>query len=581
MFYNLRLFLKQSVFVLSLIVVEVQAVYAQIDFTKRLVGEVFEGVHAVQAADLDGDGKKEIVGASLDAIIIWRQASDRGGIWVADTVSNTFEGARFIDAADIDGDDDLDLFGAAKGIDTITWWENEGGAASVWEEHIVDSTFDFAIHVFAQDIDGDDDIDLLGAALKEDAITWWENTDGIGKTWTRHTIDDNFDGARHVCIVDIDGDLDLDIVGSADIANTIAWWENTGGLPESWVKHVVDSTFEGVNSVFTADVDGDNRPDLVAVADIGDEIAWWRNVFNGSVTWERRTVRSNFEGAVSVFPVDMDGDQDIDIIGAAAIGDKVVWWENSFSDGLIWQEHLIEEEFDAPSFIIANDVDKDGDFDILGGTLKATEFIIGEVVWWENGSLLPVELSSFEAIINGREVHLKWDTISELNNSGFEVQYRAADARVENLEEAWVNLAFVEGHGTTLDPVSYTFNAGPFEHGRHLFRLRQIDFDGGYSYSDVEQVVIGIHSGLNITPPYPNPFNPQTRFSLHIPVSQHVSIDVYNSIGQRVKSLHDGELGAGAFHQFEFQANTLPGGMYVIRVVGDYFSESQQVLLVK
>ena len=574
---SLRLCLKQSVFVLGLIVIEVHSAYAQIGFTKRMVGEVFEGVHALQAADLNNDGKKEIVGASLDAIILWEQQDSN---WVADTVSNSFEGARFVDVGDIDGDNDLDLFGAAKGIDTITWWENADGSADVWVEHVVDSSFDFAIHVYAHDIDGDDDMDLFGAALKDDAITWWENLDGSGDTWTRHNIDENFDGARHVCVVDIDGDQDLDIVGSADIANTIAWWENTGPSG-GWIKHVVDSTFEGVNAVYPEDIDGDGRQDLVAVADLGDEIAWWKNVFDGSITWERITIRSNYDGAFSVYPVDMDGDNDIDIVGAANFGDEVAWWENAFGNGLVWQEHLIEEEFDAPSFVIANDIDKDGDVDVLAGTLKSSELSIGEVVWWENNALLPVELSGFEALVDGDDVHLAWRTISELNNSGFEIQYMTADVQGGSGEESWMNLAFVKGQGTTNNPVSYTYNAGSFEYGSHLFRLRQVDFDGGYSFSEVAQVVIGIHSGLNMTSPYPNPFNPQTQFALHIPVSQRVTINVYNSIGQRVKNLYEGELDSGKFHQFEFQANSLPGGMYVIQVLGDQFSESRRVLLIK
>ena len=576
-----RLFLKQFTFVLSLIVIDVHIAHAQVDFTKRVVSEVFEGVHALSAADLDADGKKEIVGASIDAIIVWRQPETGQGSWVADTVSNTFEGARFVNVADIDGDNDLDLFGAAKGIDAITWWENGDGTATQWIEHAVDTTFDFAIHVFARDLDGDSDMDLLGAALKDDAITWWENTDGVGETWTRHNVDDNFNGARHVCVIDIDGDSDLDIVGSADLANTIAWWENTGGLPQTWVKHVVDSAFEGVNSVFPADFDGDGRPDLLAVADIGDEIAWWKNSLDGSIIWERQTVRSNYDGAVSTYPIDMDGDKDLDILGAAALGDRVTWWENASGDGLVWQEHTIEEEFDAPSFVIANDIDKDGDMDVLGGTLKDTEFIIGDVVWWENGSMLPVELTSFDALVDGERVLLNWSTLTELNNAGFEVQYRSADQRVLDLESAWATLDFVEGQGTTRDPVNYTYDAGQFGFGRHLFRLKQIDFDGGFDYSGTVQVIMGIQSGLNMTSPYPNPFNPLTQFSLHVPVSQYVSIDVYNSIGQRVKSLYSGDLDSGTLHQFEFQANTLPGGMYVIRAVGDYFSESRQVLLVK
>lgn len=575
---NPGLLVKQSLILLSLFAVNVHLVYAQIGFTKHTVGEVFEGVHALQAADLDADGQKEIIGASLDAILVWSASDGPESAWVADTISSTFEGARFIDVRDIDKDGDPDLFGAAKGIDTVSWWENQGGQ---WVEHIVDEAFDFAIHVFAEDLDADGDIDLLGAALKENAITWWENTDGVGASWSRHDIDTNFEGARHVCVVDIDGDSDLDIVGSADLANTIAWWENKGGAPESWEKHVVDSLFTGVNSVFPADLDGDGLQDLLGVADIGDEIAWWRNVPGEVNTWDRITVRSNYDGAISVFPIDMDNDRDLDIVGAAALGDNVAWWENTSGNGLMWQEHLIEEEFDAPSYIIANDIDKDGDVDVLGGTLKDTELIVGDVVWWENESLLPVELSAFDALVDGNQVHLSWRTLTELNNAGFEVQYKSGDRYASQSLSAWSTLAFVEGQGTTIEPVGYSHDAGQYASGLHLFRLRQIDFDGGFDFSKTLQVYVGIGEGLRVTSPYPNPFNPQTSFSVNMPVSQKVSIDVYNSLGQRVSSLYNGILEGEEGHQFEFRADTLPGGMYLIRVIGEQFSEVRQVLLVK
>ena len=564
--------------IIGLLVGDVQSVYAQIDFTRRDIIQVDEGVHALQTADVNADGNLEIIGASQDAIIMWMRPTDIQASWVADTVSNTFAGARFVDVADIDQDGDLDLFGAAKDIDTVTWWENEDGTATEWTEHVVDNAFDFAIHVFAKDIDGDNDVDLLGAALKGDAITWWENMDGVGETWTPHVIDDNFNGARHVCVIDIDKDGDLDVVGSADLDNTIAWWENTDEDPTNWTKHIVDDAFDGVNSVYPADFDGDGYPDLLGVADVGNEVAWWRNVPGEVVSWEKRSIVAGYEGAVSAFAMDFDDDQDLDIVAAAAIGDKVTWWENSSGDGGTWKEHMIVEEFDAPSFVLAIDLDKDGDVDVVSGTLKDSEAVSGEIVWWENEFLLPVELSAFDAIVDRNTVLLNWRTGSELNNAGFEVQYRSETGTAGN---DWITLSFVPGQGTTLDAVDYTYDAGQFEYGRHLFRLRQIDLDGSYSISNVVHVSIGLQNGLTMTAPYPNPFNPETQFSLHLPLAQHISIDVYNSIGQRVSSVYNGYLDATDFHHFTFQAGSLPGGLYVIRIVGNQFAESRQVLLIK
>jgi hypothetical protein len=116
--------------------------------------------------------------------------------------------------------------GAAFIADKITWWENTKGDGSEWIAHTVDGNFDGAFSVFATDVDGDGDMDVLGAAFAADDITWWENTMGDGSTWTAHTVDGNFDAAHSVFAADVDGDGDNDILGAAINANKVIWWEN-------------------------------------------------------------------------------------------------------------------------------------------------------------------------------------------------------------------------------------------------------------------------------------------------------------------------------------------------------------------
>jgi len=118
----------------------------------------------------------------------------------------------------------MDIIGAARYADDITWWENADGTGTTWAEHTVNSSFDGASAVYAADIDGDGDMDILGAAYGADEITWWENTDGTGSTWIEHIIDGSFDGVESVYAADIDGDGDMDILGAAHDADDIAWW---------------------------------------------------------------------------------------------------------------------------------------------------------------------------------------------------------------------------------------------------------------------------------------------------------------------------------------------------------------------
>ncbi len=88
---------------------------------------------------------------------------------------------------------DTDVLGAAFSANDITWWENTAGDGSVWTEHTIDGAFAGPFSVYATDVDGDGDTDVLGAAASANDITWWENTAGDGSVWAEHTIDGAFD----------------------------------------------------------------------------------------------------------------------------------------------------------------------------------------------------------------------------------------------------------------------------------------------------------------------------------------------------------------------------------------------------
>ncbi|MEM8484742.1 MAG: FG-GAP-like repeat-containing protein [Bacteroidota bacterium] len=551
--------------------------HAQETFLRHDIDIGFAGAHALQSHDLDNDGDLDIIGAGLtvDAISWWENDPINGLTWTPHTVSDTFNGARFVDAADLDGDGDLDLFGAAASDDLVSWWENTSGDASAWTQHPVDIDFDFAMHLHAADLDADGDLDLMGAALKGDAIHWWENTDGDGSVWTEHIIDEAFDGARHVCSVDLDGDGDLDLLGSAYIADDVKWWENTAGDATTWELHTVDEDFDGVNVVMPVDIDGDNDVDLLGAADVADDIVVWFNEEGDGLTWERVSIAENFDGAFSIMPADMDGDGDTDVLGAATEANQMVWWENKNGLGNSWDDHIIDEEFDSPMVINVADLDADGDLDVIGGSFG------GEIVWWETDPpALPVELVSFDAVVNRGEVVLRWETASELNNAGFELQHKPGP-RGQQAEAQWGIMGFVKGAGTDNTRRKYQRVLSDLQPGNHRFRLKQIDFDGAFDYSPVVEVVLAASGKQTMSSLYPNPFNPAAKFYLTLASQQEVNIEVYNALGQRVTQLFRGVLEANQVHTFDFEASGLPGGLYLINATGQNFSTTQRAMYLK
>ncbi|MFQ5570063.1 MAG: trypsin-like peptidase domain-containing protein [Rhodothermales bacterium] len=203
---------------------------------------------------------------------------------------------------------------------------------------------------------------------------------------------------------------------------------------------------------------------------------------------------------------------------------------------------------------------------------------------FDGGQVLPVELVSFDAVLDGRAVWLHWETASETNNAGFEVE-RKREAKTQGPSPTnasdWELVSFVEGHGTTLTPQSYAHRIADVEPGRHVFRLKQIDFDGTFEYSPEVEVVVEMVERFMIEPVYPNPFNPEAQFRFAVSRRQTVRVDLYDVLGRRVKALYEGEPAAGRMQTIAIDGRGLPSGTYLIRVVGDTFAQTQTALLLK
>jgi hypothetical protein len=187
---------------------------------------------------------------------------------------------------------------------------------------------------------------------------------------------------------------------------------------------------------------------------------------------------------------------------------------------------------------------------------------------------VPVELTSFTANINNLgQVMLNWETATETNNQGFEIERRA-----ENSE--FRTIGFVEGYGTTTEQRSYNYLDQNAEQGINYYRLKQVDFNGTYEYSEeVEIDVIGPLT-FNLAQNYPNPFNPSTKINYSIPESGNVKLAVYNLVGEEVAVLVDGFTQAG-FHETTFDASNLPSGTYLYKLQSANSVQTKKMILLK
>lgn len=117
-------------------------------------------------------------------------------------------------------------------------------------------------------------------------------------------------------------------------------------------------------------------------------------------------------------------------------------------------------------------------------------------------AVFPVDWLSFETQASDAGVKLLWSTASEENNKGFEVE-RSADA------QNWEYLGFVEGAGSTTEIQEYDFVDAQPEMGFNYYRLKQIDFNGDFEYSDIREIALGVEAFSNTPPVYPNPIQSQ------------------------------------------------------------------------
>ncbi len=541
---------------------------------EHTVGGNFNGAASVYAIDIDGDGDTDIVGAAIVANDInwWENTDGSGTVWMNHSIDTDFDGACSVYATDVDGDGDTDILGTAKDADEITWWENTNGSGTFWTEHILDGDFDFANSVYATDVDGDGDIDILGTAGFADEITWWENIDGYGTLWTEHIIDSGFDGASSVYATDIDGDGDTDVLGAAKDADEITWWENINGSGTAWMNHSIDNDFDGASSVYATDIDGDGDTDVLGAALIDAEFTWWENTDGYGTAWTEHTIYENFLGASSVYATDIDGDGDIDVMGAAISKQLVAWWENTDGSGSAWKVHYLYRNFDGARSIYATDIDDDGIMDILVASRQDDD-----ITWWDvMGYYTTGDIES--SILDAGAVEC-WDTFGssadEPNGTSLGFQFRSSQDS-SNMG-AWSDTIFTSGtsfSGILADSTDFL---------QYRVILQTTDPTNTPVLNDVSflyTAYLGITDNNALSWSLAPARNPSfSIFAVQVSVPQLGTVDlVLHDITGRVVTSYSQEL-PGGIHSISF--DNLSEGVYFCTMHAGDFTATERVVVLK
>ena len=417
-----------------------------------------------------------------------------------------------------------------------------------FSEYLVDGTFSSPSGLDLSDINSDGFYDILGSSWNGGLISLWYHQGDSPVSWDRVDVTSGFSGASFVNSADLNGDSISEILGTAWYANEIAYWIKQNDT--TWIKYCIDSTFNQAHEVQIADLDDDGDNDVVGAAAGSNQIAWWENQGGNPLIWNKQVICSTMTGARSVWPVDLDLDGDLDIVGAGGGNHDIRWWESNGQNPLGFTEHIVESNFYGAHMVRTGDVNNDSYPDIA-----AVGWQISQVVVW----------------LNDGNTQASWiQVLVDPNFSsalGVGLAYLNEDDHLDIFatSEGSGDLAWYENDG--LNPPGWTKNtidqnlpgAWPLACG-DINLDGYIDIISGANYSTYinwyqniiptgvsEFIVPVLIPSRLICTIQPNPFSATTSINLSLPESGNIEISIYNIYGTKINQMVSQFLTSGSY----------------------------------
>jgi hypothetical protein len=232
------------------------------------------------------------------------------------------------------------------------------------------------IHSEFFDVDGDGDLDWIGARYQPGWIVWLEQPEKpLEQRWTLRTVDDQVNGVHGLLKGDVDGDGRADLIANSaqprpPFPNSAAWFRvpKTPHTAERWERFIfAERDAPGLSHYFgVGDVNGDGRLDISLAAkggpqaepNSGEWFAWWEAPVDRTKPWMKRLIAERQPGATNIQPADLNGDGQTDFLATRGHGKGVIWFQAP-----TWTEHVIHDSLQEPHSLVVVDMDGDGDMD--------------------------------------------------------------------------------------------------------------------------------------------------------------------------------------------------------------------------
>jgi len=446
----------------------------------------------------------------------------------------SFQGIHAIKVIDLDGDGDLDIVGGSEITPTtgsigIHWLRNDSGNPITWTRFAIDASFEHVMSVDVDFIDNDNFPDIVASSWSLHQIAWWKNSGDPTQGWIKHIIKSNYTNSHDAKCADIDKDGDVDIIAANKTPGSIIIFYNDGNTIINWQTDSLTNSFAGALRVFVIDLDKDNDLDILGTASDADEIAWWDNMGGIPLTWSKSVIASNFQGSSDLYVIDMNKDEIYDIISNAWKSNQVAYWICNDLQSNSWSKFTVSTTLEIAAGVSGGDMDGDGDIDIV-----AVGKVPGELVIYGNTNFTWAKTVLVNDFYGGTALEvIDFDGDNDLDI--------IAGASALGELYLWENLLITSVKENQSNSIPEQF---------HLFQN------------------------------FPNPFNPNTKIKYSIPERSFISLKVYDVLGNKIATLVDEEKPSG-FYVVEFNSESLPSGIYFYQLKTENFVESKKMILLK
>jgi hypothetical protein len=312
-------------------------------------------------SDIDKDGHEDVVVGtgkvteSIGSVYWFKAPEDSTGIWQRYDVDLGASNSYFkVYTMDVNDDEMEDIIIGGRQLAVI--YINPGNPAQpgvLWEKIPMDAQTGSSLYL--DDVNGDGKTDIVNSYLHGN-VSWFDvdYIDGevvLGRTMIDNALEYAFD----VNCMDVNGDLKKDVLVSTLNVAGLYWYEAPLNGIDPWIQHTISTTFNGTD-IYTGDINADVKTDLVASSAYGDKISMFEyDWVNEEVQWTETVIDDNINDPGDISLDDLDGDGDLDVVVAGLREDQMIWYENIIND--LDDDKIINDIDNCPLIANANQLD--------------------------------------------------------------------------------------------------------------------------------------------------------------------------------------------------------------------------------